>query len=141
MPRVTVDDNGSQSVVSEDASVISILKGQHPFRRAADQGGNVGLGSCRLGSRTLRRSHRFPQVGGASHTTSMTCVTDGLAHLVPDDAHAAGVAAGTGLYRALCGHQVAAAPLICPSGPSCARCHPRRVPLPSGRHRARAGVR
>lgn len=78
----------------------------------------------------------------AIHMTSMTCAVDKLAHLVTDDAHAAGLAAGTGLYSALCGHRVAAAPLICPPGPPCPRCavHSRRCRLPSGRHRPGAGA-
>ena len=69
------------------------------------------------------------------HTTVMTCAADGHDHLVADDAHAAGTAAATGRYAALCGHQVAAAPLVCPPGPPCPRCvvHVRHSPLP-GRH-------
>ena len=80
---------------------------------------------------------------GISTTTSMTCAADGLAHLLTDDAHTAGLAAGNGLYRALCGHRVAAAPLICPPGPSCPRCatYVRGGSLGSGRHRTRAAAR
>ena len=56
------------------------------------------------------------------HAVLMTCAVDGLAHLVSDDALAAGLTASRGFYAARCGHQVAAAPLISPPGPRCPRC-------------------
>lgn len=58
-----------------------------------------------------------------SRVVPITCWGDGLDHLVSDDAYAAGVAAGAGLYLALCGHQVAAqSPSPAPAGPPCPRC-------------------
>ncbi len=57
-----------------------------------------------------------------AHAVLITCAVDGLAHLVSDDALAAGLTASRGFYVARCGHQVAAAPLISPPGPRCPRC-------------------
>jgi hypothetical protein len=56
------------------------------------------------------------------HALPLTCTIDGLAHLVSDDAAAAGVAAGRGTYTALCGHTVHAAALVSSAGRPCARC-------------------
>ena len=66
----------------------------------------------------------------------MTCAADGLAHLVTDDAHAAGLAAGAGRYPALCGHQVAAAPLICPPGPTVPTLRGSPAPRPAAERSA-----
>ena len=56
------------------------------------------------------------------HALPLTCTIDGLAHLVSDDDAAAGVAAGRGTYRALCGHTVHAAALVSSAGRPCVRC-------------------
>lgn len=55
-------------------------------------------------------------------SSPLTCTIDGLAHLVSDDAAAAGVAAGRGTYGALCGHTVHAAALVSSAGRPCPRC-------------------
>ncbi|MDP8932412.1 MAG: hypothetical protein M3O70_28655 [Actinomycetota bacterium] len=60
------------------------------------------------------------------YVSPLTCSVDGLAHLVSEDALAAGLSAASGLYVARCGHQVAAAPLVSPPGPPCPRCTPER---------------
>lgn len=52
----------------------------------------------------------------------LTCTIDGLAHLVSDDAAAAGVAAGRGTYAAVCGHMVHAAALVSSAGRPCRLC-------------------
>lgn len=57
-----------------------------------------------------------------SYTSSLTCTVDGLAHLVSDDAAAAGIAAGRGIYMALCGHTVHAAAMVSAIGRECPRC-------------------
>lgn len=56
------------------------------------------------------------------HASSLTCTIDGLAHLVSDDAAAEGVAAGRGVYIALCGHPVHAAAMASAAGRPCPRC-------------------
>lgn len=60
--------------------------------------------------------------GPGFHALPLTCTIDGLAHLVSDDAAAAGVAAGRGTYAALCGHLVHAAALVSSAGRPCPRC-------------------
>ncbi|MGH3937672.1 MAG: hypothetical protein ACRDTG_03410 [Pseudonocardiaceae bacterium] len=79
-----------------------------------------------------------------SYTSSLTCTVDGLAHLVSDDAAAAGIAAGRGTYIALCGHTVHAAAMVSAIGRACPRCalHVEAIPEPprrgnSGRARLR----
>lgn len=57
-----------------------------------------------------------------SYTSSLTCTVDGLAHLVSDDAAAAGIVAGRGIYMALCGHTVHAAAMVSAIGRPCPRC-------------------
>jgi hypothetical protein len=47
---------------------------------------------------------------------------DGLDHAVSDDDAASGLAAGQGIYTALCGHQIHATALASSAGPSCPRC-------------------
>jgi hypothetical protein len=58
----------------------------------------------------------------AFHASSVTCTVDGLAHLVSDDAAVAGIAAGRGVYAALCGHLVHAAAMVSSLGRPCPRC-------------------
>lgn len=60
--------------------------------------------------------------GPVFRTSPLTCTIDGLAHLVSDDAAAAGVAARRGTYAAVCGHTVHAAALVCSAGRPCPRC-------------------
>lgn len=56
-------------------------------------------------------------------TFSVTCVTDGRAHAVPDSELAQGVAHDSGYYSAVCGHMVAAAPMCAPDGEPCPSCN------------------
>lgn len=58
----------------------------------------------------------------AFHASSLTCTVDGLAHLVSDEAAAAGVVARRGTYIALCGHTVHAAALASSLGRPCPLC-------------------
>jgi hypothetical protein len=52
----------------------------------------------------------------------MTCSADRTEHGVSDEEFAAGIRNGVGVYRAVCGHAVAAQPLICPPGHRCRTC-------------------
>ena len=61
----------------------------------------------------------------ALHASSLTCVVDGLAHLVSDEAAAAGVVARQGTYTALCGHTVHAAAMASSLGRPCQLCDHR----------------
>lgn len=61
----------------------------------------------------------------AFHASSLTCVVDGLAHLVSDEAAAAGVVARQGTYTALCGHTVHAAAMASSLGRPCQLCDHR----------------
>lgn len=76
-----------------------------------------------------------------SYTSSLTCTIDGLAHLVSDDAAAAGIAAGRGIYTALCGHPVHAAAMVSATGRPCPRCalHTEAIGEPVGRRRGGGG--
>lgn len=58
----------------------------------------------------------------AFHASSLTCTLDGLAHLVSDEAAAAGIVARQGTYTALCGHTVHAAALASSLGRPCPLC-------------------
>jgi len=55
-------------------------------------------------------------------TVSVTCVTDGRSHAVPDSELTQGVAHDSGYYSAVCGHMVAAAPMCAPDGEPCRSC-------------------
>jgi hypothetical protein len=66
-------------------------------------------------------------------TVSVTCVTDGRAHAVPDSELTQGLAHHAGYYSAVCGHMVAAAPMSAPDGEPCRPC----ADLWSARHAAR----
>lgn len=52
----------------------------------------------------------------------MTSTMDGAEHAIMDEQMTAGLAAGRGVYAALCGAQVIAASLAAPPGRRCARC-------------------
>lgn len=92
--------------------------------------GNRRLGRCFAWSWSSR--HRTDTAGEppragrdrtvAFHASSLTCAVDGLAHLVSDDAAAAGVVARQGTYTALCGHTVHAAALASSLGRPCQLC-------------------
>lgn len=56
------------------------------------------------------------------HASPVTCTMDGLAHLISDDAAAAGITAGRGIYTALCGYSVHAAAMVSSAGQPCPRC-------------------
>lgn len=66
-------------------------------------------------------------MGRDKHTVAMTCIDDGRLHLVTEDALVAGVTAHTGRYRAVCGHEVAAAAMVSPPGPACPSCSLRHA--------------
>ncbi|MCU1664412.1 MAG: hypothetical protein JWR58_4477 [Pseudonocardia sp.] len=72
----------------------------------------------------MSRSHRQSGSAGApsTATVSVTCVSDGRAHAVPDSELAKGAAQPEGYYSAVCGHIVAAAPMAAPDGEPCALC-------------------
>jgi hypothetical protein len=52
----------------------------------------------------------------------VTCVVDGADHAVSDADMSAGLAAGQGQYRAICGDEVVSAALTAPPGRGCVRC-------------------
>jgi len=64
--------------------------------------------------------------------TWMTCIADRLEHAVTDEQFTA--AQRSGVYLAVCGHEVAAQPMICPPGLRCRACL-RRVVAVSDRPR------
>lgn len=70
----------------------------------------------------------------APSTIVITCLTDGLAHQVPDTELSAPMGTRTGCYTALCGHVVVAGSMVEPEGRSCPLCvevlRRRRRPQP-----------
>jgi hypothetical protein len=58
----------------------------------------------------------------AVDTITVTCSIDSRAHEVPDAELAAATRRSDGHYQALCGHMVAAAPMVEPDGPPCLLC-------------------
>lgn len=63
------------------------------------------------------------QAGGhAVDTIIVTCSVDSRAHEVPDTELAASPRRSAGHYQALCGHMVAAAPMVEPDGQPCLLC-------------------
>ncbi|MGH3904114.1 MAG: hypothetical protein ACRDTE_07995 [Pseudonocardiaceae bacterium] len=60
--------------------------------------------------------------GSPVRPVAVTSTVDGRDHLISDQATAAGLVAGDGRYRAMCGHRVVAAPLVVPPGPTCLDC-------------------
>lgn len=73
--------------------------------------------SAERGSQSGRWSSGLPVT-----TVSVTCLHDGRAHDVPDAELASRAATAAGYYLAVCGHLVAAAPMVEPGGAPCARC-------------------
>jgi len=59
---------------------------------------------------------------GVIATISVTCRIDHLAHAVPDAELADGVSLRGGYCKALCGHTIAAAPMVMPDGEPCPLC-------------------
>lgn len=55
-------------------------------------------------------------------TITVTCSIDSRAHEVPDAELAAAARRSNGHYQALCGHVVAAAPMVEPDGQRCLLC-------------------
>jgi hypothetical protein len=53
---------------------------------------------------------------------TVTCCVDGHAHQVPDVELAAAASRPGGLVQAVCGHAIAAAPMVAPDGPPCLLC-------------------
>jgi hypothetical protein len=58
----------------------------------------------------------------AVDTITVTCAIDTRAHEVPDAELAASARQSDGHYQALCGHMVAAAPMVEPDGQPCLLC-------------------
>jgi hypothetical protein len=58
----------------------------------------------------------------AVDTITVTCSIDSRAHEVPDAELAAASLRSDGHYQALCGHMVAAAPMVEPDGQPCLLC-------------------
>lgn len=58
----------------------------------------------------------------AIETISVTCRIDQRAHAVPDAELAEGVVRRGGYCKALCGHTIAAAPMVMPDGEPCPLC-------------------
>lgn len=58
----------------------------------------------------------------AADTITVTCTIDSRAHEVPDAELAAAARRTDGHYQALCGHMVAAAPMVEPDGQPCLLC-------------------
>ena len=58
----------------------------------------------------------------AVDTITVTCSIDSRAHEVPDAELAAAAQRSDGRYQALCGHRVAAAPMVEPDGQPCLLC-------------------
>jgi hypothetical protein len=74
-------------------------------------------------------------MGGASHslrssesrqmtveTVTMTCCLDERAHEVPDSELGRAALRPDGYFQALCGHMIAAAPMVMPDGQPCQLC-------------------
>jgi hypothetical protein len=72
-------------------------------------------------------------------TVTVTCVDDGHSHAVPDT-ELTSMTAGSGYYRAVCGHVVTAAPMVAPEGAPCRHCDEARETKVSPRAR-RLGLR
>ena len=73
------------------------------------------LTTARKGGGVRRTGRPRPAV---RTTVSITCLSDGRAHAVPDEQ----IAAAQGRYQALCGHWVTAASLVEPDGAPCPAC-------------------
>jgi hypothetical protein len=58
----------------------------------------------------------------AADTITVTCCLDARAHEVPDTELAAAARRSDGYYQALCGHMIAAAPMVEPDGQPCLLC-------------------
>jgi hypothetical protein len=82
---------------------------------------------------------------GRLWTVRVRCVVDGWDHAVTDDNMAAGIAAGQGRYRAMCGVVITPDALTVPPGHLCPRCrtvaYPPPAPKPTGQVLARRGHR
>ncbi|GAA0903187.1 hypothetical protein [Pseudonocardia zijingensis] len=59
---------------------------------------------------------------GPPTTVTVTCCLDKHAHEVLDVELAAAASRPDGLVHAICGHVIAAAPMVAPDGPPCALC-------------------
>lgn len=55
-------------------------------------------------------------------TITVTCCIDAHAHEVPDAELAAAAVRRDGYFQALCGHLIAAAPMVMPDGQPCLLC-------------------
>ncbi|MGI5130221.1 hypothetical protein ACQEVB_25700 [Pseudonocardia sp. CA-107938] len=73
-------------------------------------------------------------------TVTVTCVHDGHSHAVPDT-ELTSMTAGSGYYRAVCGHVVTAAPMVAPEGAPCRQCDEAAQETKSSRRARRLGLR
>jgi hypothetical protein len=71
---------------------------------------------------------------GVGGTVSITCISDGQAHAVPDAEFAIASTRHTGSFPAVCGHVVTPASMVAPDGELCRACAERDT---SHRRRAR----
>ena len=55
-------------------------------------------------------------------TVTVTCCIDDRAHEVPDTELAVAATRRDGYFQALCGHMIAAAPMVMPDGQPCQLC-------------------
>jgi hypothetical protein len=90
---------------------------------------------CRLRMFLQARLHPQPPVGTLMfmsspadprqmpvETITVTCCIDERAHEVPDTELAVATRRRDGYYQALCGHVIAAAPMVMPDGQPCQLC-------------------
>jgi hypothetical protein len=62
---------------------------------------------------------------GVGCTVSITCISDGQAHAVPDAEFAMASTRHTGSFPAVCGHVVTPASMVAPDGELCRACAER----------------
>jgi hypothetical protein len=70
-------------------------------------------------------------------TVTMTCCLDERAHEVPDTELGHSTMRPDGYFQALCGHMIAAAPMVMPDGQPCQLCAAIRDRSTSRRRNAR----
>lgn len=89
-------------------------------------------------ARILAREPADPSVAPSRWRpyVEITSSRDGRAHQVPDALLGEALASGTGLFPALCGQLLTAAPLTSPPGPPCLLCMELTRPRRRSRRRA-----
>src|ERR1700753_3847231 len=86
--------------------------GTQRLGRLADAGTGCGRAGPEL---SVNRGEPRRADSGGWRVAPLPCAVAVLAHVVSDEAAAAGIADRSGTYTALCGHRVHAAALICAS--------------------------